>query len=174
MRIGNIRHQRGFTLIEVLISIVILSIGLLGIAGMQATSMQNNHLAFVKTQAAVMAADMADRIRANSEAAADYVSTTSDAPDDPGCIRSAAGCTPAQLAQYDLYEWNQQFTRDKPALPGGRAIITRTVDADVTTMAVTLFWQENNPNDIERAQCLPNDNNAQAENEACFQLSFRL
>ncbi|HGX92945.1 MAG TPA: type IV pilus modification protein PilV [Candidatus Tenderia sp.] len=177
MASSKIRQQRGFTLIEVLISIVILSIGLLGIAGMQATSMSNNHQAFIKTQAANMAADMADRIRANRDAAAAYANfSTVEAPADPGCIN--AGCPGAQLAQYDLFQWSQPFVRAlQPALPGGRGFISWVDNgAGQEVVTITIVWHEPNSDDFQNNQCL--DANAPAINqtadEACYQLSFRI
>ncbi len=58
------RHQEGATLIEVLIAIVVLSIGLLGLAGLQATSVQSNHSAYQRSQATLLGYDLADRMRA--------------------------------------------------------------------------------------------------------------
>lgn len=55
----------GFTLLEVLIAVVILSIGLLGVAGLQATGMRNNHDAYLRSQATVLAMDISDAMRAN-------------------------------------------------------------------------------------------------------------
>ncbi len=173
----KIQQQHGFTLIEVLISIVILSVGLLGVAGMQATSMSNNHQAFVKTQAANMAADMADRIRANADAAADYGNFSStEPPADPGCI--TAGCTSAELVDYDLFQWSQPFGRNQPALPGGRGFISWDDNgAGLRIATITILWREPNNGNIDFNQCPESPNGPafnQAEDEACYQLSFRL
>ena len=54
---------RAFTLIEVLVTVVILAVGLLGLAGMQAASMRNNHSAYLRSQAVQLSYDMADRVR---------------------------------------------------------------------------------------------------------------
>lgn len=67
--VGRQRHTSGFTLLEVLISIVILSIGLLGLAGLQATSLQANQNAHYTSQANLLAYDIVDRMRANRQAA---------------------------------------------------------------------------------------------------------
>ncbi len=160
-------RQHGFTMLEVLISIVVLSIGLLGIAGMQATSMSNNHLAYVKTQAAILATDLADRIRANPDGLADYDGfDTRVAIADPGCI--AAGCTPAQLAQYDLFQWQQPFERDfKPALPNGRGSVT----VNGQTVTISVLWTEPNNDALGRFQCAGIDD--QGANESCFELVFQ-
>ena len=72
---GDTTHcrQAGFSLIEVLVTMVVLSIGLLGVAGMQASGLRNNHAVYTKTQATNLAMDMAERIRANPKGRANYV-----------------------------------------------------------------------------------------------------
>ena len=60
-------YTRGSTLLEVLVSIVVLSIGLLGLAGLQATSMKSNHSAYMRSQATLLAYDLADRMRATRD-----------------------------------------------------------------------------------------------------------
>ena len=69
MRVFPPTDQRGTTLIEVLIALIVLSIGLLGLALLQVTSVQSNHSAYYRSQATVLAHDLADRMRANRTAA---------------------------------------------------------------------------------------------------------
>ncbi len=59
------RHAAGMTLVEVLVTLVIISVGLLGVAAMQLATVRNNQDAYVRSQAAVLAGDMLDRMRAN-------------------------------------------------------------------------------------------------------------
>ena len=59
------KNIAGFTLIEILITLLILSIGLLGLAGLQTKGLQYDQVAFMRSQAAIMADDIADRMRAN-------------------------------------------------------------------------------------------------------------
>lgn len=61
----NRHYQKGTSLLEVLISVVVLALGLLGYAGLQSVSMKNNHNAYMRSQATVLAADGLDRLRAN-------------------------------------------------------------------------------------------------------------
>lgn len=143
--IKSVGRQQGLSLIEILISLVVLSVGLLGVAGMQATGMRNNHSSYTKTQASALAMDMADRIRANPGAAAAYVGldtnvpTTFPAPTAPGCITSVTNCTPAQIAAYDKYSWSQPIINTTaPLLSEGRATITRAG----AVFTITLFWRE--------------------------------
>lgn len=66
-------RETGFSLLEVLIAIVVTSIGLLGLAAMQATGLRNNHSAYHRSQATVLAYDIADRMRSNAISMASYV-----------------------------------------------------------------------------------------------------
>ena len=94
-------HQRGATLIEVLVAMLILSVGLLGLAGLQMTALQSNHSAYYRSQATLLAYDIIDRMRANR---ADALNGVYDI-----AIKNEA-CDPAlepsgTLAQRDIAEW---------------------------------------------------------------------
>lgn len=69
------RRTKGSTLLEVLVSIVVLSIGLLGLAGLQATSIKSNHSAYSRSQATLLAYDLADRMRSARNASTPQVGT---------------------------------------------------------------------------------------------------
>ena len=76
MDANKLMNQKGFTLVEVLVALVILSIGLLGVAGMQISGMKGNHNAFLRSQAQQYAYEMLDMMRANRDAAtADQAAT---------------------------------------------------------------------------------------------------
>lgn len=129
--------QRGFTLIEILIALVVLSIGLLGLAGLQANSLKNNNSAYQRTQASLLANEMLDRIRANRQGldANAYDSIDSTSTSDPGCITS--GCTPTQMAQYDADNW---ATRLANLLPAGRGRVSGAGADSVFT--ITVMWDD--------------------------------
>jgi len=97
-------HQAGFTLIEVLVSVLILSIGLVGVAGLQAVSLKNNQSAFMRSQASALAYDLADRMRSNVLSAETNLYDPGTAGPVAGCV-APTGCTPQELAQNDLDEW---------------------------------------------------------------------
>lgn len=105
---------RGFTIIEVLVTTVVLGAGLLGLARLQTESLRNTQIAEQRTEAARLAADMADRMRANAQGVADRNYDNNDSTASSGCIASA--CTPAQIADDDLAEWR---TALQARLPGG-------------------------------------------------------
>ena len=129
-------RQRGISLIEVLIAIVILGIGLLGVARLQANTVGYNHSAYLRSQATLQLYDMADRMRSNvpgiARGAYDSVTTT---PSDPGCITS--GCTSAEMAQLDAHEWN---TTNAGLLPSGTGTVTGSGAGSVFT--ITVNWTE--------------------------------
>jgi type IV pilus assembly protein PilV len=165
----GITTQKGLTLLEILISLVVLSVGLLGIAGMQATGLRNNHAAYTKTQATALAMDMADRIRANPQGAADYnnFDTSGTIPADPGCISSAAGCTAARVAQFDKYQWSQPLISDTaPVLPDGRGKIN--YDPDTNKFTITLLWLEPNYQGVTHTNCITGQGDL-----ACMQMTFQ-
>lgn len=106
-------HQRGVTLIEVLIAVLIFSIGLIGVAGLLVMSARSNHAAYLRTQVTFLAQSMADRMQANSIGVwrGDYDGTypNGNAQD------CAAGCTPRQLALHDRGAWSSQLVTFLPA-----------------------------------------------------------
>jgi type IV pilus assembly protein PilV len=129
--------QSGFTLLEVLVAVVVLSLGLLGLAGLQAATLRNNQIAYYRGIAVQQSYDMADRIRANQIGAKDgaYDSLGASIPADPDCVSNV--CSPAQLAVADHSIWN---TNNANMLPGG--VGTVAVNAD-GTFSITVSWNEN-------------------------------
>ena len=143
--------QRGFTLLEVLIAVVILSVGLLGLAALQATSLKSNHHSLTRSQIAILSYDMIDRMRANRPAMilGDYDLPTST--ENSNCT-TVTGCTPTEMADHDYFEWTTLIRR---ALPGGQGVVCRdATGSDGWSVAdhqcdggaefvVKLWWDEN-------------------------------
>ena len=126
---NNTKKQRGFNLIEVMVSLVIFSIGLLGLAGLQQVGLAQNSTAMQRTIAMSQAYDIFDRMRNNKST--DY--STAAPASTPNCITSA--CSTSQIASYDLYEWNLALTN---ALPNGKGFIT----GSTTGYIVSVGWDE--------------------------------
>lgn len=104
-RISPIRRERGITMVESLVALVVLSVGLLGIASLYVISMQSGRTAMLRTQAVNLVSDMADRIRANGLGGEAYASAEySGEPEEHGCVVDE-NCTAAQLAEDDLARW---------------------------------------------------------------------
>lgn len=121
-------RQAGFTLLEVLVALVVLSIGLLGLAGLQAANLQNNHSAYLRSQASVLGYDIVDSMRANRPAAVNgnYIITLAATP------------TGATIAAQDLIAWRANLTA---ALPAGNGAIARTV-ANTNRFTITVQWDD--------------------------------
>ncbi len=131
-------RQRGFTLLEVLITVVIFSVGLLGIAGLQMTGMKQTHNSHLRSVATAQAMDMADRMRANMEGveSGEYVKSFNCTTSSVDCVANA--CTAAQLAEYDMCQWTAQTTT---ALPGGAlAGATVCLDDSPAASSATKNW----------------------------------
>ena len=157
-------RDAGFSLIEVLVSILVLSFGMLGVASLLATSLSGSHTASMRTQAIVLADDLADRMRANraTAVAAGPNNYEGIAPAENRCRavhyghRHAApvACTPQQLAADDLFDWQTQIAA---ALPAGTAVVCIDSTPDDGTAgapacdgvggayAIKEFWTEKPP-----------------------------
>jgi len=133
--------MRGVTLIEVLVTMVIVAVGLLGLAGMQVRGLSIQKDAHGRALATQLALDIADRMRSNTGALASYQFATAFAGTytAPGVDCLAAVCTATQQAQYDFDQW---FARVRGgALPGGWANIVPALGS-ANAWDVTLMWVE--------------------------------
>ena len=123
----------GFTLLEVLIALVVLSIGLLGIAGLQGVGLRSSHGAYLSSQASLLAYDMADRIRTNPQTVATYHGFSTTTVD---C--AAPPATP--LAAADLAQWACAV---EALLPNGSGTIVGVAAADGTiNYTIAIQWED--------------------------------
>jgi len=151
----SINQQTGFTLLEVLVSLVIISIGLLGLAGLQATGLKNNLSASHRSQATQLSYDIADRMRSNKASINNYLTSfmaPTVAGKQNGCL-TAAGCSSSQMAQHDLYEWNLSLIN---LLPSGEGVISLAAG----NYTVMVNWDDNRDGTVD-------------ENDPNFQMSFQ-
>jgi len=126
MSINNYKHQHGFTMIEVLIAAVVLGVGLLGLAALQAQSLQFNYSAYQRSQANLLAYDMIDRMRANlpEVVAGNYAQGFNVGPtSNTNCQMVGANCSSADMAAFDVTEWECSLGRWNAIAPcSGRGI----------------------------------------------------
>jgi type IV pilus assembly protein PilV len=127
--------NRGVTLIEVMVSLVILAMGLLGVAALQGLGTKFGNKAYFRSQAISQAYDLFDRMRANpgGTSANNYIQDPIPDSYSSDCGRST--CTAADLATYDLVAWN---VTNGVVLPGGAGAVT--VAGSDTTVVVN--WSE--------------------------------
>ncbi|WP_020411444.1 type IV pilus modification protein PilV [Microbulbifer variabilis] len=128
--------QSGATLIEVLVSVLVLAIGLLGLASTQMMSLKNGNGSHHRYMAALAAQEIIERMRANPTGfkSGDYDSSDigSSVGSSPDC---SSGCQPSQLAGLDLYEWGLLLSNNLPSATG--EIVSK--GGQVT---VTINWKE--------------------------------
>ena len=128
----QLNHQAGVSLVESMIALLVISIGLLGIASLQITAMKQNANALNHSQAVWMAYDMADRVRSNISQFANYADIDTSKGYSQDC--QGASCNNTQMITADAADWADLVQN----LPAGRGIIT----GDATELAVTVLWDE--------------------------------
>lgn len=125
IRSSGLHSKAGFTLLEVLVALLVLSIGLIGVAGLQLLGVSNSRDAYFRTQAATLSYDITDRMRANLSGVEndEYDKATGALTAD---CRTTTGCTDAELADDDVALWKQAVSR----LPAGEGIVCIDSTAD--------------------------------------------
>mgnify|MGYP003608823969 CR=1 FL=1 len=145
---SNDRSYSGFTLLEVLITLIVLSVGLLGLSGLQTMSLRSNHDAYLRSQAAIQAYDLVDRMRANSGSnSSAYIKSGTDmVGTEKAACDTTAGCTATEMALHDLFKWNQA---NQTLLPQGIGIVCHdnTIDDGSYVAGVVTTGCTNQPAD---------------------------
>ena len=139
------RRQRGISMVEALVALVVIAVGMLGIAGLYLSSLQASRSAKLRSHAVELAGSIADRIRANRDAGAAYDTASYDEdPAEGDC--EADRCTPAALAEDDLARWLADI---RATLPGaeevsGTVAVTDRAAPESDNFLITITWQEAN------------------------------
>lgn len=127
------RHlQQGLTLIESMVALLVISIGLLGIAALQLTSMQQNATALNHSQAVWINYNMADRIRANITEFGNYAGVDTNQTYSQDCM--GGPCNTSEMITADAQDWATEIRN----LPGGRGMIT----GDATQLTISVMWDD--------------------------------
>ncbi len=154
----------GFTLIEVLVSMIILAVGLLGLANLQVFGLKNSQSSFNRSQASLLAYDIADRMRANITEArkfstSAYITTTTPSV-QTACNEVSTSCTTGKMAQNDLYQWKETLST---TLPSGTGSIAYTN----SIYTITVSWVEKRPQN-------ESDDDGESSDTSNFLLRFQL
>ena len=146
------RKSAGFSLIEVLVTILILAFGLLGVAGLLVKGVSNSASSDYTTKANQLISDMADRMRANSGEA---LNASSQYLTDYTGTNSVIPTSPTTIAAVDRKEW---MTALKTQLPAGAGRISNTVSAGARTVNIEVRWSKclGTLTDTEKTACTDN------------------
>lgn len=135
------KRASGFTLVEVLVSVMILSVGLLGLAGLQAFGVKASGSGYYYTQAIALANNMADRMRANPNGiSGGGYNNKSAKPSGSNCYDSGGTCSSAAaVANADLIEW---YTELANRLPAGNGAIVGVGAATSSVFTIRVMWDD--------------------------------
>ena len=170
-----ITNQRGVSLIEVLVSVLILSIGILGMISLQATSLKVSHQSHYQTEAMHLLNSISDRIRANPEAAEDgsftLALTTRATNIAKDC--STNDCNATELAAYDLSQWRNGTINSSLPVAGVR--IAADDASAPTSYNITIMWDPAREG-VTGTQCGggTGDGYDPSQDKHCLQLAVQL
>lgn len=135
--------QQGFSMLEILITLVIVATALLGTAGLQIYAMRVNKGSQFRTQAIFLASSIAERMEANKAGAVagNYVASSA-APATIGTNCETAACDSTNLARYDLSQWEAAITDPLFPLPGASWSITQTTAGNPSTYSILISWTD--------------------------------
>jgi type IV pilus assembly protein PilV len=140
MHMRSRKLETGFSLIEAMVTLVVLSVGMIGIASLYGQGLGAGRTALYRTQAVNLAADMADRIRVNRLGAASYGAAGANNNCDPSG-GGGVNCTPAQMAAHDLFLWNQSVAATLPSGVGTVAYAA-PVGGNPPSFTININWTE--------------------------------
>lgn len=145
---NTLQQQRGVTLIESLVALVIAALGILGILGVQMRTLTDTQTTVRRAQAIRLIEDLSERMKVSPNALAtlkDYESAYgTKASDVTAASCSTVTCSPAEQAKYDLKQWKAAV---EDSLPGGQASVFlatgESTDANRRLLGVMVAWREN-------------------------------
>ena len=159
---NSLKTRRGFTLVELLVSVLVFAIGLLGLTYLQMSGLRHNQMSLMRTQATTEAYNMADRLRANPVAAEDGDYDGAPAASSQDCIGTGNSCTTAEMAEFDSNAWLASMAQ----LPNGAATITNNGS---NSFSIFVRWDENRTG-ASGTDCPPDD----ADDLRCYRLDITL
>lgn len=137
LKLGSRRRQRGITLIESLVAIVVMALGILGILGVQMRTLTDTQAGVRRAQAIRLIEDLGERLQSNPDALGNLSTYTTTPTSSDDCANTA--CAPDKLATYDIKQWRASA---KDALPGSQAIVF-IPQGGPRQLGVLIGWNEN-------------------------------
>ena len=135
-------RMRGFSIVEAMVALIVMSVGMLGIAGLYVSSLKAGRTAILRTQAVNLAADIADRIRANRLARDAYDTAVAAPCSAPGGGATLAETNSRNLAASDTCQW---IAAVQGVLPAATAQVRFQLGAPAgmpNNYTVTVNWTE--------------------------------
>lgn len=115
----HIKSSNGYTLVETLVALIILTIGVLGAGSLQSKTQQFSRGAYLNTQATVFAHDILERARANPKGVVSEFYNIPNISEHSECY-TLPGCSPQEMSENDMFEWQAEVAN---TLPGGDSVI---------------------------------------------------
>jgi len=137
----NIKTNQGFTLLEALLGFLILSIGMLGIASLQAISLKAGQTSIYGSAAMMKVDELFESMRANPTALDSYNGT------GPGINNNcaASACDAAMLAQEDVFLWIANLNAGLPdSVTSEVVVVAEAVPSKMSTVTINVTWSERN------------------------------
>ncbi|MDE2430233.1 MAG: type IV pilus modification protein PilV [Burkholderiales bacterium] len=174
MKLKSIHSQAGASMVEILVTIVIVATGLLGVAGLQTSSMRYLKTANQRSEATQAAYDISERMRSNGLGViagnylqtASYTSQAGSMPSVPTC--TSALCSPSDVANKDKAEWQRALAS---RLNGGAGYIVTTNVAGKVLYDVIVMWKEPGYSETDPA-CPQGNPPAPGAGVRCFSVRF--
>ncbi len=176
MKLNKLNAQAGASMVEIVVTIIIIAIGLLGVASLQANTMRYLKVANQRTEATQAAYDLSERMRANGQGVrdpasgatsytylTDYATTVASLPAMPTC--AASRCTAAEVAAIDINEWQRGLAN---RLVDGAGYVVPVLP---TGYDVIVMWKEPNLSIIDPA-CPTGTPTAPGTGVRCFTVRF--
>lgn len=147
---GPSSRQSGTTLVEVLVALLILAIGLLGMLGLQTTSLSNTQSAYLRTQATILSEEMVDRMRANAQGVDNGAYNNASGTLSSSCM-STTGCSASAMASHDLAQWQSAVSAGLPSGAGRVCLDSSPEDGTVSSpacdgggeeYAIKIWWDD--------------------------------
>lgn len=149
------RHLRGFSLIEVLVTLLLISLALLGAFGLQAYALKLNQGGQFRTQAVLLASDLSERMEANKPGAVAgnyaYTCPSPAVATSSACGPGGAACSPAALATYDLLQWQATVAN---TLPQSTCSVVQGSSGNPSTYTISISWVDRQTDTTYNASAL--------------------